>query len=160
MHHHRGCCPATLSPLVAIHHIGVILEGICLQHTAVKEPVNVSPQEVTSCSAIRLCLRSKHICIISRACSRATAASSHSCFEVSHNFRAIRRSGVLRGSSVCKGGISTGKKSVMRENGHESFSLPRLSLIVCISSRVCIARSLISRNLSAISCRDSTGSDG
>jgi len=109
MHHHRGCCPATLSPLVAIHHIGVILEGICLHHTAVQEPVNVSPQEVPSCSAIRLCLRSKHICIISRACSRATAASSHICFETFRISCVRRSSGMWRCSSVCKGVSPLGK---------------------------------------------------
>src|SRR2546429_9535898 len=31
--------PATLSPLVSIHHIGIMLEGVWLSHPAVKERV-------------------------------------------------------------------------------------------------------------------------
>jgi len=39
--------PLLCKPLVAINRVGVMLEGICLPHTAVKDPVDISQQGIT-----------------------------------------------------------------------------------------------------------------
>ena len=39
VHDYRAGCPATLSPWVSIHHIGIMLDGVCLHHIAVQEVV-------------------------------------------------------------------------------------------------------------------------